>query len=318
MHTLSSIIVLLAVATAAGAEVVVLQLRNGTVVAGPILKRTPDVYFIDLGYDVLTVPHDAVATHSALTGLRRFDMGTATEAAVASTTAPVPIAPSPEPRSFASVNEMIAASARSVVVVSNPRGLGAGFIISPDGRLLTNFHVVREERFNDVTLFVKQGDRTVRQKFDNVEVLASSALMDIALLKIPRKQLEGIELPTLSLALGPLPEVGSSVYAIGNPGMGSRILEHTVSQGIVSSRQRNINDIVYIQTTAAVNPGNSGGPLIDSSGRVVGLVTYKAVLQEGIAFALPVYYIAHFLANEEAYAVTKLSPNTGYRYRAPE
>lgn len=323
--TLSSIIVVLAAGTSARAEIELFQLRNGSRVAGPVLKETPKVYFVDLGYDVLTLPRDQVATHTKLARLPAPGEGPLVSTPSGSDperkgpdrskpTAP----PAPRPRKFTSVNKMIEASGPGVGVVSNPRGLGAGFLISPDGRMLTNFHVVREERFNEVTLFLKQGNRTVRRKFKDAEVLASSALMDIALLKLPDDQIQSLKLPYLEVAPDTAVEVGSPVYAIGNPGMGDQILEHSVSEGIVSSRQRNINDVVYIQTTAAVNPGNSGGPLLDSSGRVAGLVTYKAVFQENIAFALPAYYIAHFLANEDAYSFSKANPNTGFRYLPPE
>lgn len=322
---LSSIIVWLAAAAVSNAEIEVFQLRNGSVVAGPVLKQTPNVYFVDLGYDVLTLPRDQVATHSALGAVRARGSLPTTASLVTAPGAPhVAAATSPTPRSrpgvsrYRTAEEMIRACARSVGVVSNARGLGAGFLIGADGRMLTNFHVVRGERFNEVTLFLERQGRLAPIKFTDVEVIASSALMDIALLKIPDRQLKGLDLPTLTLAENEQIKVGAPVYAIGNPGLGADVLEHTVSEGIVSSRARNINDIVYIQTTAAVNPGNSGGPLLDASGRVVGLVTYKAFFHENIAFALPVYYIAHFLNNLEAYAVDKTNPNTGFRYLAPE
>jgi serine protease Do len=323
-RALSSIILILLAAAGARGEVEVFQLRNGGMIAGPLLKETTSVYFVDLGYDVLSVPRDQVTTHTTV-AQPRFTLPGATSSplallsvAEASTSSKAVARAAAPAKRYSSINAMIAEVEPSVCVVSNPRGLGAGFIISADGRLLTNFHVVREERFNDVTLLDHRDGRTVQHKFNNVEVLASSPLLDIALLKIPDKQLEGLTLQPLPLGDDLSIQVGSPVYAIGNPGMGREILEHSVSEGIVSSRQRNINDIVYLQTTAAVNPGNSGGPLLNASGQVVGLVTFKAFFQENIAFALPTHYIAHFLANEEAYSFSKMNPNTGFRYLAPE
>jgi len=322
---LASLVLVALAAASAGAEVEVFHLRNGSMIIGPILKESPSVYYVDLGYNVLTLPADQVATHTTMAQAPQLVPGEsgATTAALAVAAEPATptqavVAMAAAPRKYGSVNEMIDAVSPGVGVVSNPRGLGAGFVISRDGRMLTNFHVVEGERFNDVTLYIKEGGRAVQKKFSNVEVVASSALMDIALIKIPDKQLEGVTLDPVPIAEDGSIVVGSPVYAIGNPGMGRNILEHSVSEGIVSSRQRNINDVVYVQTTAAVNPGNSGGPLLSAAGSVVGLVTYKAFLQDNIAFALPTYYIRHFLANEEAYSFSKLHPNTGFRYLPPE
>ena len=87
--------------------------------------------------------------------------------------------------------------------------------------------------------------------------------------------------------VGETPAVGSKVFAIGNPGMGDKILEQTMSEGIVSATNRKLGDQTYIQHTAAVNPGNSGGPLFNEKGQVVGMVTLKARL-ENVSFAIPV------------------------------
>jgi serine protease Do len=84
------------------------------------------------------------------------------------------------------------------------------------------------------------------------------------------------------------------VTVIGNPGLGSEILTHTMTTGIVSSPGREIDGLNYIQTSAAVNPGNSGGPLFDSLGRVIGLVVLKAKI-EGTAFAVPSKDLREFL-----------------------
>lgn len=158
---------------------------------------------------------------------------------------------------------------------------GSGFLISPDGKILTNNHVVADENQLEVTL----SDQT-RYK---ARLLSRDEANDLALLQItPRKKL-----PTLHLGDSDGLQVGQKVLAIGNP-FG---LEGTLTTGIVSSLGRSIrgeNDQTLeglIQTDAAINPGNSGGPLLDSAGNVVGINT--AILGPnggniGIGFAMPI------------------------------
>ena len=158
---------------------------------------------------------------------------------------------------------------------------GSGILISSDGKILTNSHVVANERQLEVTL----SDQT-RYK---ARLLSRDEANDLALLQItPRGKL-----PTLHLGDSDALQVGQKVLAIGNP-FG---LEGTLTTGIVSSLGRSIrgeNDRTLeglIQTDAAINPGNSGGPLLDSAGNVVGINT--AILgpnggNVGIGFAMPI------------------------------
>ncbi len=157
---------------------------------------------------------------------------------------------------------------------------GSGFLISADGKILTNSHVVANERQLEVTL----PDQT-RYK---AQLLSRDEANDVALLQItPRGKL-----PVLHLGDSDALQVGQKVLAIGNP-FG---LQGTLTVGIVSSLGRSIrgdNDETLeglIQTDAAINPGNSGGPLLDSSGNVVGINT--AILGPngniGIGFAMPI------------------------------
>jgi len=158
---------------------------------------------------------------------------------------------------------------------------GSGFLISADGKILTNSHVVANERQLEVTL----PDQT-RYK---AQLLSRDEANDVALLQItPRAKL-----PTLHLGDSDALQVGQKVLAIGNP-FG---LQGTLTTGIVSSLGRNIrgeNDQALeglIQTDAAINPGNSGGPLLDSSGNVVGINTAiygPSGGNVGIGFAMPI------------------------------
>ncbi len=157
------------------------------------------------------------------------------------------------------------------------RGQGSGFIISSDGMILTNAHVVREAK--EVT--VKLSDR---REF-SAKVLGSDTATDIAVLRI-----EARDLPVVRLGDSRRIEVGDPVMAIGSP----YGFEQTATSGIVSAKGRSLpNDAVvpFIQTDAAVNPGNSGGPLFDGSGAVVGVnsqIYSQSGGFQGLSFAIPI------------------------------
>ena len=157
------------------------------------------------------------------------------------------------------------------------RGQGSGFIVSPDGLILTNAHVVR----NAKQVTVKLSDR---REFA-ARVLGSDASTDIAVLKVDAKNL-----PTVTLGDPRAVQVGDWVLAIGAP-FG---FEQTATQGIVSAKGRSLpgeSVVPFIQTDAAVNPGNSGGPLFDAGGRVVGInaqIYSQSGGFQGLAFAIPV------------------------------
>ena len=139
------------------------------------------------------------------------------------------------------------------------KGAGSGFIINPDGQILTNYHVVRGTAQLTVTLSDKKGYKA--------RMLGTDSRNDLALIKIDA----GRKLPALQLGDSDHLVVGQKVLAIGNPfGFGG-----TLTTGIVSSLDRSIETEEerlegMIQTDAAINPGNSGGPLLDSHGNVIG------------------------------------------------
>ena len=117
------------------------------------------------------------------------------------------------------------------------------------------------------------------------------------------------------VVLGSLDDLnaGDGVFAVGNP-LG---LERSVSQGIVSTRNRNFEGQIYLQTDAAINPGNSGGPLFNLRGEVIGVTNMKATQGDNLGFAIPINYVKDFLRNREAFSFDKENPNTGYRYLDP-
>ncbi|MFC5475161.1 DegQ family serine endoprotease [Paraherbaspirillum soli] len=156
-----------------------------------------------------------------------------------------------------------------------PRGVGSGFIISADGYVMTNAHVVDGASDVYVTL-------TDKREF-KAKVIGSDARTDVALLKI-----DGNNLPRLTIGDSDKIKVGEWVLAIGSP-FG---LENTVTKGIVSAKSRDTGDYLpLIQTDVAVNPGNSGGPLINLRGEVIGInsqIYSKSGGFMGISFAVPI------------------------------
>jgi serine protease Do len=155
------------------------------------------------------------------------------------------------------------------------QSLGSGFIVNPQGLILTNNHVIEEADKIKVTL------RDERE-FE-AQVVGRDAKTDLALLKVQAKE----DLPTVPLGNSDTLRIGEWVMAIGNP-FG---LSHTVTAGIVSAKGRMIGAGQYddfIQTDASINPGNSGGPLFNTRGEVVGINTAIVAGGTGIGFAIPV------------------------------
>jgi len=157
------------------------------------------------------------------------------------------------------------------------RGQGSGFIVSADGTILTNAHVVKDAKEVTVKL-------TDRREF-RAKVLGSDEKTDIAVLKIDAKNL-----PTLALGNTKDLKVGEWVLAIGSP-FG---FESTVTAGVVSAKGRSLPDdsyVPFIQTDVAVNPGNSGGPLLNTRGEVVGInsqIYSRSGGYQGVSFAIPI------------------------------
>ena len=157
-------------------------------------------------------------------------------------------------------------------------GSGSGFIVSSDGQIFTNAHVI--EGADTVKVTLKDG-RELPGK-----VLGSDSVTDVAVIKV---EAEG--LPTVSFANSEELQPGQWAIAIGNP-LG---LDNTVTTGIVSATGRSSSEVGipdkrvnFIQTDAAINPGNSGGPLIDEQGRVIGINTAIIRGAQGLGFAIPI------------------------------
>ena len=182
--------------------------------------------------------------------------------------------------------QRLAASARkSLVAVSvvgrdgRRQGLGTGFVISADGLIATNLHVIGEAR----PIRVQFADD---REFDVTEVHASDRALDLAIVKIDAEKL-----PALPLGEASKVEQGMPVVALGNP----QGLKYSVVGGVVSG-SRELEGRRMLQLAMPVEPGNSGGPVLDAAGRVVGVVTMKSLVTENLGFALAVDDLKPLLA----------------------
>ena len=158
------------------------------------------------------------------------------------------------------------------------RGLGSGFIISQDGKIITNAHVV--DGADTVTVTLKDG------RILEGQVLGSDPVTDIAVIKVNEQNL-----PTAALGDSDQLQPGEWSIAIGNP-LG---LDNTVTVGIISAVGRSSNQVgvpdkrvEFIQTDTAINPGNSGGPLLNQQGQVIGVNTAIINGAQGLGFAIPI------------------------------
>lgn len=158
------------------------------------------------------------------------------------------------------------------------KSLGSGFIVSADGYIVTNNHVVADADVITITLDEKSG----KSETFKAKLVGSDEETDLALLKVDSQK----ALPFLSFGNSDALKVGEWLLAIGNP-FG---LDHTVTAGILSAKNRNIHAGPFdnfLQTDASINPGNSGGPLLNMEGQVVGINTAIIASGQGIGFAIP-------------------------------
>ena len=179
-------------------------------------------------------------------------------------------------------------SSNTAALISKQRSTGSGIILSTDGYIVTNAHVVKGARRIQVRLSDMRssgrGAIMPEAKLLDAKLVGQDRDIDVAVIKIER---EG--LPHLQFGDSDAVRQGELVMAFGNP-LG---LEGSVSMGIVSSTARELHPddmVAYIQTDAPINPGNSGGPLVDSRGRVIGINTFilsQSGGSEGLGFAVP-------------------------------
>ncbi|GJM21078.1 MAG: hypothetical protein DHS20C15_09930 [Planctomycetota bacterium] len=276
-------------------------LSDGATVHGKVLKETTDAVFVDVGFTVLEIPVTSILE-------RRVESSGDSSDHV-------------EERGLwargqlqsLSVSDAVERFAEGVVVVRTPGGLGSGFVIREDGYVITNAHVVQGEIQVTVIIHRKTADGLEKDIYEKTKLVAVNPFIDLALLKIDPEELGDTQLTRVYLGDIEEVDVGEPVFAIGAP-LG---MDRSVSEGIVSIKNRSNGGKVYVQTTAAINPGNSGGPLFNARGEVIAVNTLGYQFAEGMNLSVPVNYVKHFIDNRDAFAYDRDNPNSGYRYLAP-
>jgi serine protease Do len=175
-------------------------------------------------------------------------------------------------------------------VVARQRSVGSGFVIDPEGYIITNAHVVSGAQRVDILVPPANADGSLatalsaRMKVVPARIVGITTEIDLALLKV-----DGVKLPALPLATYTQVRQGETVFAFGSPGG----LRNTLTHGLISAVARQTDPdspLIYIQTDAPINPGNSGGPLVNIHGEVVGVNTFimsQSGGNEGLGFAIP-------------------------------
>ncbi len=205
----------------------------------------------------------------------------------------------------ASLEAVVADATQAVVLIDietpSDTRQGSGFIIDPVGLIVTNHHVIRDARSARVKL--ASGD-----VYDRVAVLAQDERRDIAVLRIP-----GFDLPTLPMGNSDSLRIGASLVLIGSP-LG---LENTVSTGVLSGRRQEPEGFELLQITAPASEGSSGGAVLNTSGRVVGIATSQLVAGQNLNFAVPINYARGMIQNLQQDPLVVLQPTSGRTGEAP-
>lgn len=294
-----------------------LVLRENGSLTGRIVAEKPDTVFVDLGYTVLGVPKVQIVEIR-----REGSPGTAATptptnappgggAAVAAPQSGELFTSAPGNLPDAPVRELVARLGEAVVQVRTPGGLGSGFFIHPDGYFVTNFHVIEGETKISVEVYHQKGGQLERRSYRDVRIVAMNKFADLSLLKVEDR--DAPRFKTVDLGNSDALSQGDRVFAIGSP-LG---LERTVTEGIVSTTSREFGGDLYLQTTAQINQGNSGGPLFNSQGAVVGVTNMKLTFGEGLGFAIPVTVLKYFLQHRDAFAYDNDNPSNPFRYLEP-
>jgi S1-C subfamily serine protease len=192
--------------------------------------------------------------------------------------------------------EIVAHTSPAVVFIETDEALASGFIIKPDGIIVTNYHVVADAKA--MTVKLPSGEI-----YRNVSLLSSDPVEDLAFLKI-----EAVDLPTIPLGNSNDVQVGENVLLVGAP----KGLEQTVSDGLISGIRID-NGLRVLQTSAAASPGSSGGPLLNRRGEAIGVMSFKVVNGDNLNFTIPINYVRGKLetlpsSNSKAFEPIKSQP----------
>jgi len=282
-------------------------LVEGQTLTGDILVEKDTLLYIDIGVDVLKIPKGKIL---------EYEYDAAVDQQPADVNQPTITFSSEHLYAVAdlkktTIEKCVEKVSEAVVKVQTPAGAGSGFFINEDGYLITNYHVIEKETKIEVTVFRKTDDGFDKTKYKKVKIDAINPFVDLALLKI--EELDDQKVKFVPLGDINKIQVGEAVFAVGNP-LG---LERTVTNGVISTKNRAFEGLVYVQTNADINPGNSGGPLFNLAGEVIGVTNMGYIFYGGLGFAIPIDYVKHFVDNRDAFTYDKDNPNTGFRYLQP-
>ena len=196
------------------------------------------------------------------------------EATVASELTRLAPTAAPIPMATPTLAELVARFRLSIAQIITAEGAGTGFVYDPSGLIATNAHVVEDRRQVTVVLNGERYNGTVLNKNDDADLAVVQVISDS-------------DFTVVSLASAGRVTLGEEVMALGFPLSSQLGDDVTVTRGIVSAR-RQFEGYEYFQTDAALNPGNSGGPLLNRDGKVIGVITFGIAKAEGIAFALSI------------------------------
>jgi serine protease Do len=292
---------------ASAADLVTVTLVGGGRVTAPLLRQSEDGVVLDLGFDVLQIPAKRVLDVRSEQASEDQSLRDAADKDIFRTGR----------LEAREVPELVKRFGEAVVMIRNPGGLGTGFLISSQGHVVTNYHVVENHTRLRATMFRKVAAGAAggfeKVEFRRVKIVALQPLRDLALLQLDAGEADDrLPEPVVVNDRDDL-RVGDMVFAIGNP-LG---MERTVTQGIVSSTTRTIDQMRLIQTDAAINPGNSGGPIFNARGEVVAVACAGAAAFDGLAFGIPACDLIDFLVHRDTYLFDDSQPQNGATYLEP-
>jgi serine protease Do len=292
----------------------VLELKDSASITGRIIAEKAEHVAVDVGYTILMVPRSAIAKITTPKDEEAAKTEPKGDNSTLPASAQIPGALYQNPGALqkeSTVRELVSVLGEAVVQVRTPGGLGSGFFINEEGYLITNFHVIENETQISIEVYHNKNGQLDRRTYKQVRIIAMNKFADLALLKVEDK--DAPKFAWVLLGDSDALSVGDRVFAIGSP-LG---LERTVTEGILSTKTRQLAGELYMQTTTQINPGNSGGPLFNLKGEVVGVTNMKIQFGEGLGFAIPVDSVKFFLNHRDAFAYDNDNPSNPFRYLEP-
>ncbi|HPG29306.1 MAG TPA: S1C family serine protease [bacterium] len=274
-------------------------MKSGASISGKILYSDNDKTIVDLGADILKISSTDI--HKIIREDTDYDTVSFDSESLYYC----------RETGISSIVEASRKYADAIVIVRSPGGMGSGFFINARGYLLTNFHVIEGQKNISVTRFLKKKDILERVVYSKIKIIGIDSFNDLALLKIDETIGDTITHTVFKEADSV--KYGEKIFVIGNP-LG---LERSVAEGIISQTSRNFGGKIYLQIDAPVNPGNSGGPLFNESGQVIGVVNMGIIYMQGLNFAIPASQVKFMLDNIETFSYNQANSESGFLYPEP-